>query len=71
MRRILAVLSALLVAGAGMPCPGAGAVDMARRAEELKALRWGMFICWSFSTFSGKEWTPRSRGRKLLHSDGL
>ncbi len=31
---------------------------MARRAEELKALRWGMFICWSFSTFSGKEWTP-------------
>ena len=33
-------------------------VDMARRAEELKGLRWGMFICWSFSTFSGKEWTP-------------
>lgn len=33
-------------------------VDMARRAEELKALRWGMFICWSLSTFSGKEWTP-------------
>ncbi len=31
---------------------------MARRAEELKALRWGTFICWSFSTFSGKEWTP-------------
>jgi len=33
-------------------------VDMARRAEELKSLRWGMFLCWSFSTFSGKEWTP-------------
>ena len=33
-------------------------VDMARRVEELKALKWGMFICWSFSTFSGKEWTP-------------
>jgi len=33
-------------------------VDMAKRAEELKNLRWGMFICWSFSTFSGKEWTP-------------
>ena len=30
---------------------------MAKRAEELKNLRWGMFICWSFSTFSGKEWT--------------
>ncbi len=33
-------------------------VDMVRRVEELKSLRWGMFICWSFSTFSGKEWTP-------------
>jgi len=29
-----------------------------RRTEELKNLRWGMFVCWSFSTFSGKEWTP-------------
>jgi len=36
----------------------AEAVDMTRRAEELKNLRFGMFICWSFSTFSGKEWTP-------------
>jgi alpha-L-fucosidase len=30
----------------------------AARAEELKSLRWGMFICWSFSTYSGQEWTP-------------
>jgi alpha-L-fucosidase len=21
-------------------------------------MKWGMFICWSFSTFSGREWTP-------------
>jgi alpha-L-fucosidase len=34
------------------------AVDIVQRAAELKALKWGMFICWSFSTFSGKEWTP-------------
>lgn len=33
-------------------------VEMAQRAEELRNLHWGMFICWSFSTFSGKEWTP-------------
>ena len=33
-------------------------VDMKQRAEELKGLKWGMFVCWSFSTFSGKEWTP-------------
>jgi alpha-L-fucosidase len=31
--------------------------DMARRAVELANRRWGMFICWSFSTFSGTEWT--------------
>jgi alpha-L-fucosidase len=33
-------------------------LDLSNRAEELRKLRWGMFICWSFSTFSGKEWTP-------------
>lgn len=38
--------------------PPRAATDMKQRAEELKSLRWGMFICWSFSTFSGKEWSP-------------
>ncbi len=28
------------------------------RTEQIKDLRFGMFICWSFSTFSGQEWTP-------------
>lgn len=28
------------------------------RASEIKDLKFGMFICWSFSTFSGQEWTP-------------
>ena len=28
------------------------------RAQQIKNLRWGMFICWSFSSFSGREWTP-------------
>ncbi|MCG3198503.1 MAG: hypothetical protein GHCLOJNM_03005 [bacterium] len=27
------------------------------RAAQLKELRFGMFICWSLSTFSGHEWT--------------
>lgn len=40
----------------------AGALDWPaiseQRVQELKNLRFGMFICWSFSTFSGKEWTP-------------
>ena len=28
------------------------------RAQQIKDMRFGMFICWSFSTFYGKEWTP-------------
>ena len=27
-------------------------------AEQIKQMKFGMFICWSFSTFSGQEWTP-------------
>jgi alpha-L-fucosidase len=51
----LALLLAFTVSSAiAQPPP----VDMLKRAEALKNLKWGMFICWSFSTFSGKEWTP-------------
>jgi alpha-L-fucosidase len=28
------------------------------RAKQIADMRFGMFICWSFSTFSGQEWTP-------------
>ena len=28
------------------------------RAQQIKDMRFGMFICWSFSSFSGQEWTP-------------
>ena len=53
--RFQVIASLVLILAAGSR---AADVDMARRAQELKGLRWGMFICWSFSTFSGKEWTP-------------
>lgn len=33
-------------------------IDDSLRAEQIKEMKWGMFICWSFSTFYGKEWTP-------------
>lgn len=33
-------------------------IDDSVRAEQIKEMKWGMFICWSFSTFYGKEWTP-------------
>lgn len=28
------------------------------RAQEIRDMKFGMFICWSFSSFSGKGWTP-------------
>ncbi len=33
------------------------ALDLHARAKEIGSLRFGMFICWSLSTFSGYEWT--------------
>ncbi len=33
-------------------------IDDKIRAEQIKEMKFGMFICWSFSTFSGHEWTP-------------
>ena len=33
-------------------------IDDKLRAEQIKDMKFGMFICWSFSTFYGSEWTP-------------
>lgn len=33
-------------------------IDDKVAAEQIKDMKFGMFICWSFSTFSGHEWTP-------------
>ncbi|NQU52733.1 MAG: alpha-L-fucosidase [Bacteroidetes bacterium] len=33
-------------------------IDDTIRTEQIKEMKWGMFICWSFSTFYGSEWTP-------------
>jgi alpha-L-fucosidase len=55
---IMRMTALIALAALGVSLGAVQPVDMAKRAEELKGLRWGMFICWSFSTFSGKEWTP-------------
>ncbi|MCL4693250.1 MAG: alpha-L-fucosidase [Candidatus Hydrogenedentes bacterium] len=49
---------ALLIVAAAIPIDvHAQASTDEIRAKELSNLRFGMFICWSFSTFSGEEWT--------------
>lgn len=32
-------------------------IDDQERAQQIKEMKYGMFICWSYSTFSGEEWT--------------
>lgn len=51
----LALATALLFT---MPCSAAPAAKAPEvRAKEIAGLGFGMFICWSLSTFSGTEWT--------------
>lgn len=33
-------------------------IDDKVRVEQIKEMKFGMFICWSFSAFSRNEWTP-------------
>jgi len=55
MKRRWFVLGGLSFAAVGV---SAAAPVSDERVRQLKNLKFGMFICWSFSTFSGKEWTP-------------
>ena len=57
MKRVITLAACIATLSANM-LSAAETVDMQKRAAELKSLKWGMFICWSFSTFSGQEWTP-------------
>lgn len=43
----------------------------AERLREFQDLRFGMFICWSFSTFSGYEWTPGVEDINFFHPTGF
>lgn len=40
-------------------------------AQELKNLKFGMFICWSFSTFSDQEWTPGVKDVSYFNPSGM
>lgn len=40
------------------------------RAKEVSDLHFGMFICWSYSTFSGKEWTGEPHDVSFFKATG-
>ncbi|MBM3882672.1 MAG: hypothetical protein FJ387_23610 [Verrucomicrobia bacterium] len=58
---ILSMIASSLLAAScpAVEKPAPPPVDMAQRVEELKSLKWGMFVCWSFSSFvrTQNEWT--------------
>ena len=56
---IVALIATMLISGcATTPKINTTKLPDEIRAEQVKDLKFGMFICWSFSTFSGHEWTP-------------
>ncbi len=40
------------------------------RAQQIADLKYGMFICWSTSSFSGKEWTRDGYGPEFFEATG-
>ena len=61
---MIATLMAALLTGR------VGAVDMGQRAKELKGLKWGMAVRWSFGTFSGKDQSPGVKDMGLFAATG-
>ena len=57
MQRSVSVLAVGMALAATL-LSAAEPVNMPQRRDQLANLKWGMFICWSLSTFSGREWTP-------------
>ena len=41
------------------------------RAQQIKDMKFGMFICWSFSTFSGVEWTRNAESVDLFKATNV
>lgn len=66
-----AMISALPSFSAEPPAPAPPAPPVSEaRVRQLQELRFGMFVCWSFSTFSGKEWTPGVTDIALFQPSG-
>lgn len=61
------VSSAVFVAA---PVARSAEVDMAKRVEELKALRFGMFIHWSLATFTGGDIALGSTDLSVFNPSG-
>jgi alpha-L-fucosidase len=70
MNRLATFLALAIISMTSLVSFAAEAVDMDKRTNEVKNLKWGMFISWSFSSFSGKEHTPRVKDVALFNPQG-
>lgn len=74
MSHLALIATILLVHGAGAVEPSPIAKDrlpIEVRARQVKDMRYGMFICWSFSSFSGTEWTdPAGKDASFFAATG-
>ncbi len=67
---LCAVVAAVLTGGTAARLDPAPPTVSEARVRELQSLRRGTFICWSFSKFSGKEWTPCVTGLSFFKATG-
>jgi len=70
-RQMLTMLRALLLLAPLVVAAQAPHTLSPQRIAEFKNLRFGMFVCWSFSTFSDKEWTPGIRDVSYFNPTGF
>jgi alpha-L-fucosidase len=68
-------ITVLTLATTGAAIPAEAAININKipdevRAQQIKDLKFGMFICWSFSSVSGKEWTQDPHGPEFFKVKG-
>lgn len=62
--KTIRILAALVILALAPPAMAAPPPEQAKiladdaRGAEIQDMTFGMFVCWSFSTFCGHEWTP-------------
>ncbi len=70
------ILAACLILGiVGIGCASTPKINATKlpddvRGQQIKDFEFGMFICWSFSSVSGKEWTRESHGPEFFKVTG-
>ncbi len=68
---VAAVLCAAIFQAAATEKPATPPQMSAERIQQFHDLQFGMLICWSFSSFSGYEWTPGVEDINFFHPTGF